>query len=195
MEILAALLDLTSGGPPRAEQIEGRLSGLTLDRATAGPNLAHPAWAHGVRGADEVFLSLDGDVEGVQVWDDSRGWGAYAELAVRRGSLGEIESLVGPTSPMPRAPDDFTSGEKVAAYVDRAGWTVRVFAELARDGSGLRRVTVSYPSPDTPPRQEAPPAVVRPAPPAAGTGEPCPNCGAGTTAGSFCGSCGAYLDW
>ena len=46
---------------------------------------------------------------------------------------------------MPRSPDDFTSGEKVSAYVDRGGKTVRVFIELdTQDRTQVRRVTVHF---------------------------------------------------
>ena len=66
------------------------------------------------------------------------------------GTLADVESIVGPMQPMPRAPDDFHSGPKMAAYVERAGRWVRVFAELARDHRRVVRVTVSFPSRDDP---------------------------------------------
>ena len=147
-ELIAELLDIVHEGPPSAVAIEERLAGRATARNAA---------------ADGVYLALGGDVTGVHVREDSRGWGAYADLVVRDGTLADIESVVGPTSPMPRNPDDFTSGERVAAYVDRSGWTVRVFIELARDAQQVRHVTISYPSRATPARAPGPaPVVVAP---------------------------------
>jgi hypothetical protein len=226
LDLLAELLELASAGPPSAAEIAEYLRGRASSRTVAGPNLSHPAWGREVGGAADVYLSLEGDVEGVHLHEDTRGWGAYANLAVRRGSLADVESVVGPTDWMPRNPDDFTSGERVAAYVDRSGWTVRVFTELAEDRQSVRRVTLSYPSRDTPPRPpgERPlvivPTPVPPLPPSLG-GPPvappppspptrpdppppapaaeagrCPRCGADIrNAGSFCPSCGAFLEW
>jgi hypothetical protein len=223
-DLLAELLDLARSGPPSAAQIEEHLRGRATSRTVAGPNLSHPAWGREVGGAADVYLSLDGDVEGVHLHEDPRGWGAYANLAVRRGSLAEVESVVGPTDWMPRNPDDFSSGERGAAYVDRSGWTVRVFTELGDDRQRVRRITLSYPSRDTasrPPGERPlvfaptpipppPPsfgdlAIAPPPPPprpdvtppasAAEKGR-CPRCGADIRdAGAFCPSCGAFLEW
>jgi hypothetical protein len=154
VEVLNVLLDLVRDVPPSAVQIEERLAGFSTAREVAGPNLDHPAWANSVSGGEDVYLTMDGGIAGVQVYEDSRGWGAYAEVAVREGSLEDVESIVGPTGAMPRRPDDFTSGARVSAYPWRNGFTVRVFAELAGDGRGVRHVTVSYPSRTTQPRPE-----------------------------------------
>jgi len=158
IEVLTVLLDLVGDAPPTAAQIEQRLAGFATARDVSGPNLDHPAWASLVNGADDVYLTMEGDVAGVQVYEDSRGWGAYAEVSVVRGTMADVESVVGVTSEMPRRPDDFSSGARMAAYPWRNGFTVRVFTELDRDGQGVRQVTVSYPSRDTQPRPEpAPP--------------------------------------
>ena len=153
-DTVAALLSLASNTPPTAVEIEQRFRGQATARATAGENLDPPTWTSLVNGPDDVYLTLDGHVAGVQVWEDPRGWGAYAELAVLNGTLAEVESVVGPMAPMPRAPDDFHSGQHVAALVERAGRTVRVFAELARDERRVVRVTVSFPSRHEPARAQ-----------------------------------------
>ena len=150
--MLTNLFDILNAGPPSAVELEAWLGAQATDRMVAGPNLDHPSWAPWVNGADNVYLTLDGDLVGAQVYEDSRGWGAYVELIIRDGTLADVESVTGPTQWMPRAPDDFTSGQKVAAYVERSGWTVRVFVELARDNTSVHHVTLSYPSRDTPAR-------------------------------------------
>lgn len=204
-DLLRELLDLVTEGPPSAAALDARLRGRATARSVAGPNLQHPPWGREVGGADDVYLGLGGDVFGVHLHEDPRGWGAYANLAVANGTLAEVESVVGPTDWMARNPDDFTSGERVAAYVDRAGWTVRVFTELASDRQAVRFITLSYPGRDTPPRPAGErPRVIRPRPIPAPPPPPdvhpspegCPRCGADTRgAGSFCGSCGAFLEW
>ena len=46
---------------------------------------------------------------------------------------------------MVRGPGDYGSGRKVAAYVERAGKTVRIFVELDKaDPTRVRRVTVHF---------------------------------------------------
>jgi hypothetical protein len=73
---------------------------------TAGPQLSRPAWAKRVTGGGDVFLELDGDLSGLQLWEDSRGWGPDAELAVARGRRGDRRRH------QPRAPGAF----------ERAAW-------------------------------------------------------------------------
>ena len=145
-EVLAQLLDLVGTTASSAADIQDRFSALSTALQLAGPNFEHPPWATAVNGKSDVYLSLGGDVAGIHIWEDFRGWGAYASVVVTRGTLADVESVVGPTQPMPRAPDDFHSGEKVAAYVERQGKTVRVFTELRRDRAGVQNVTVSFPS-------------------------------------------------
>jgi hypothetical protein len=206
---LAELLDVTNAGPPSAAQLDAWLQGRATARTVAGPNLAMPAWAREVGGAADVYLAFEGDVDGVHLHEDPRGWGASATLHVRHGTLDDVESVVGPTDWMSRNPDDFSSGERVAAYVDRSGWTVRVFTELAPDRRGARAITLSYPSRETPPRSPDAPrlVVVRtpvpPPPPPRGIGEPVPpppppppapvplTAGSTTDAGDRCPRCGA----
>jgi hypothetical protein len=142
--LLEDLLILADARMPSAHALERRYSANAIAVATAGPMLDRPGWALAVRGASDVFLTLTGDLAGLQLWEDSRGWGAYAELAVTRGTLSDIEAVTGPTSSMPRAPDDFHSGPKVVAYVQRGGGTVRVFVELRDKTTDVCRVMVHF---------------------------------------------------
>lgn len=131
--LVAELLALGDSGPPSAEAIERAFAARASKREAASgrPN--------------GVVLLLQGDVAALTIWEDSRGWGAYAVLAVTAGSLVELESVVGATKFVPRNPDDFHSGETRAAYVTKAGKTIRVFAELDKvDARQVRRVTIHF---------------------------------------------------
>lgn len=144
---ITALLDLAGATPPSGQTVEDAFTAHATKRETGNENLTSPAWAKGTHGTKDVFLSLAGDLAGIAIWEDDRGWGTYAELAVSRGTLAEVEAIVGATRAVPRNPDDFTSGEKVAAYVERGGKTVRVFVEMDRqDRTQVRRVTVHFES-------------------------------------------------
>lgn len=57
-------------------------------------------------------------------------------------TLDRLAARLGPFAPMPRAPDDFTSGDKLAHYVERAGskTSVRVFAELDRESKHVAKL-------------------------------------------------------
>lgn len=143
-QLLADLLGTATAGPPTAESLRDRFLPQAKRVTTAGPNLTPAAWARRVSGAGDVFLDLDGDVAGLQLWEDSRGWGAYAEVAVTKGTLADVEAVAGPTQPMPRAPGAIGAGDKVSVYVPLGGRTVRVFAELVRRGPDVDRVTVHF---------------------------------------------------
>lgn len=142
--LLADLLDQANAGPPTATQLRARYEGRATQVTTAGPNLEHPSWTTSVNGADDVFIDLGGDVAGIQLHEDSRGWGAYADLAVVRGTLAEAEAVLGPTRSVPRNPGDSASGPTVAAYVERGGHTVRVFLELDDARTGVRHVKLHF---------------------------------------------------
>jgi hypothetical protein len=131
--ITTELLGLADSGPPAAGMIAHAFAARATKQDTA------------VRRANDIVLTLRGPVASMAIWEDSRGWGAYAELAVTEGALAELEGVVGPTQPVPRNPDDFHSGEKRAAYVTRGGKTIRVFAELDKqDPTQVRRLTVHF---------------------------------------------------
>jgi hypothetical protein len=143
-EALSELLDRGNSGPPTARALIDHFSPRAKKVAVAGPQLTRAPWARRVGGADDTFLDLDGDLAGLQIWEDSRGWGAYVELAVRKGTLADVEAVAGATTPMPRAPGAFNAGEKVAVYVQRGGRTIRVFAELVKRGPDVAVVTLHF---------------------------------------------------
>jgi hypothetical protein len=142
--LLADLLDQANAGPPTAAQLRARYEGSAKRVSTAGPNLDHPSWTTSVNGADDVFIDLDGDIAGMQLHEDSRGWGAYADLAVVRGTLADAEAVIGQTRSVARNPDDFKSGPTVASYVERGGHTIRVFLELDDARTGVRHVKLHF---------------------------------------------------
>lgn len=142
--LLADLLDQANAGPPTAAQLRARYEGRAKRVSTAGPNLDHPTWASSVNGAADVFLDLEGDVVGMQLHEDSRGWGAYADLAVTHGTLADAEAVIGSSRAVPRNPDDFSSGPTVASYVERGGHTIRVFVELDDARTGVRHVKIHF---------------------------------------------------
>ncbi len=144
---LLALFDLTTNasspdtraGPTAAAlqtHFEPRAKAITM----AGPKLDMPAWASGASGADDIYVELGGPAIGVRLWDDPRGWGTYAELAVN-ASLDEVAAATGPLAAVPRGPSGGPATS--AAYVHRAGRQLRVFAKH-RDGE-VFSVLVHYP--------------------------------------------------
>lgn len=143
-DFLAEILEQGYEGPPTARALIDHFSPRAKKVTVAGPQLTRAPWARRVGGAEDTFLDLDGDLAGLQVWDDSRGWGAYVEVAVRKGTLADVEAVAGATNPMPRAPGAFNSGDKVAVYVNRGGRTIRVFAELVKRGPDVAVVTIHF---------------------------------------------------
>ncbi|MEJ7600071.1 MAG: hypothetical protein WKG01_19340 [Kofleriaceae bacterium] len=132
-EELRNLLAQAEGKWPTATELRTYLEPRAKAIAVAGEKLEHPAWANSVSGRHDMFLTLDDDVTGIQLYDDSRGWGAYAVLAVANGTLDEVESIVGETSWVPRNPGGGGAHDTVAAYPKIDDRTVRVFVHhLAR---------------------------------------------------------------
>ncbi len=142
--LIAELLEMADAGMPTSLQTKDRLAARATATKTSGANLEIPAWARSTSGADDVFMELSGDVIGVHLSEDSRGWGAYAELFVANTTLAQVEAVTGATRFVPRNPGDFHSGETRAAYVERNGKTVRILAELSKDGKGVRRVLMHF---------------------------------------------------
>lgn len=131
--IMTELIALACGGPPTAETVAHAFAPRATSRHTS------------VGRKGDIVLMLNGDVGSMSIREDGRGWGAYVVLNVKTGSLADLEGVVGPTTPMARNPDDFHSGEQRAAYVTRAGKTIRVFTELQKgDATRIRSVTVHF---------------------------------------------------
>ena len=128
------LADLMSQQGATGAQLRARYASRATSMELAGPNLSHPDWVAEVNGPDDVFFALGGDITGLQLWEDH---GPYVELAVAKGTLADAEAVIGPTEPLPA---DAKAGPRVAAYVGQ----IRVFVELAKSGSDVRRVMIHY---------------------------------------------------
>ncbi|HUS33545.1 MAG TPA: hypothetical protein VMZ53_33815 [Kofleriaceae bacterium] len=142
--LLAELIEMSKTGMPTAIQLRDRLAPRATSQKLSGPKLEIPKWARSTSGANDIFMEMTGNVIGVRLEEDSRGWGAYAELFVNDTSLAEIEKVTGKTKFVPRNPDDFHSGETRAAYVERGDKMVRIFVELTKDGKGVQRILVHF---------------------------------------------------
>jgi hypothetical protein len=128
------LADLMAQQRSTGAQLRARYAGRAKTMELAGPNLSHPDWVAEVNGPDDVFFAFGADITGLQLWEDH---GPYVELAVAKGTLADAEAVIGPTEPLPA---DAKSGPRVAAYVGQ----IRVFVELAKSGTDVRRVMIHY---------------------------------------------------
>lgn len=143
--LITELLEMSKPGMPSAIELRKRLEPRATSVKLSGPNLDIPKWARSTAGADDVFMEMAGDVIGVHLEEDSRGWGAYAELFTKPIALADVEKVTGKTKFVPRDPDDFDSGETRAAYVKRGDHDVRIFLELTKDGKNdVRRVLMHF---------------------------------------------------
>lgn len=142
--LIAELLEMSKTSMPTAVDLRKRLEPRATSVKRSGPDLYIPTWGRTTAGGDDLFMEMAGDVIGIRLEEDSRGWGAYAELFVKNIPLADIEKVIGKTKFVPRNPDDFTSGETRAAYVDRNGKNVRIFVELTKDGKGVQRVLMHF---------------------------------------------------
>ena len=138
---LRALIAM-AGSSPKAADLRAYFAPRARAITVAGPNLETPPWADAVGGAEDLFIELGGDIVGVRLYDDRRGWGTYVQMAVASGTTADVEAVTGPLSSPPRAPEDFGPLSTVAAYVETGGRTVRVFAKH-QDGA-VRLVTVHF---------------------------------------------------
>jgi hypothetical protein len=76
-----------------------------------------------------------------------------------RPRLADLEARLGNSRSLPRAPDDFSSGDRVAFYPQSGGspaW-VRVFAELERNGSSVRGLQIDRSIPSAVPSEPSVP--------------------------------------
>jgi hypothetical protein len=141
--VMEILLSTIGAELPKSASLVAALTPIARGVSSAGPSLWRPPWATEVHGKDDVFVELDGDVHGVACWDDPRGWGAYATLHVARGTLVEVESVVGPLGrPLPARPDDFSGVTTLPCYPTVGGHGLRVFADCHR--GTLTRVTIHF---------------------------------------------------
>ena len=141
-EELRDLLDQAASTWPTAATLRDHFAPRARSIRLAGPDLEMPSWAHSVGGSGDVFVELEGDLAGVRLYDDPRGWGAYAVFSVARGSLADVEPVLGALAAVPRAPDSAGRAETVAAYPEIGGRAVRVFVE--HDAGTVKQVTVHF---------------------------------------------------
>ena len=118
LDLVTELLDLANGAAPTAASIRAALAGRDLTPAVHTVNLR----------------------------DDPRGWGTYAELVVHaEARVRDLAAVIGKLSPAPRSPGDSLSGNKLTADLERDGRTVRVFVELApRSTDRILYVTIQF---------------------------------------------------
>jgi hypothetical protein len=155
MTLRAVLADLIGQEDkrPTAQSLRDRYGLRATSITIADEQLDAPAWAKQVTAAD-IFLETTGELAGIQLSDDSRGWFSTADIAVVRGTLADIEAVTGPTEPMPPNPDDFISGPRHGVIPSLRGlWPLakprciaRVIVELAdwQGSTRARRVTVYF---------------------------------------------------
>ena len=118
----------------------------------AGPNLQRAPWAKAVSGAADVFVELQtGGLVGARLWDDSRGHGARAELALQSCTLTNVKDALfthwdEPLQPMPRQSGSPTcmmarpvmNGRKLMLVIEHDGDAVeRVLVTFVREESAL----------------------------------------------------------
>jgi hypothetical protein len=126
---------------PAVEELRAHLEPRARDVSTAGPCLVAPVWAYGVSGADDVFIELEpeGDITGIRLWNDSRGWGARAEISVRRGTLEDLEAVVGASREMPRRGPQFAT-----AFADPTIAGHRVPITIQHQNGAIRSITLQF---------------------------------------------------
>jgi tetratricopeptide (TPR) repeat protein len=108
----------------------------------AGPNLDRPPWASAV-GADNLFVHIErGDISGVRLWDDPRGWGTYAEVALARGDQAEVEKVLTThfKEPLSNPPPIPYAPRMLMTQTTVGGRTVRVILKIV--GGSVKHFTV-----------------------------------------------------
>lgn len=118
VDLVTELLDLANTSPPSAATIKVTLAGRDLTPAVHTVNLR----------------------------DDPRGWGAYAELVVSTAArVHDLSPVLGELKPAPRSLGDSLSGDKLLAELPRGSTNVRVFIELApRSKDRIAYVTLHF---------------------------------------------------
>ena len=126
---------------PAVQELRAQLEPRATDMSAAGPYLVTPVWAYGVGGAEDVFVELepDGDVPGIRLWSDSRGWGSCAEISVRRGTLRDIEAVIGPSRELPRRGPQFAT-----AFADPTIAGHRVPITIQHQNGAVRSITLRF---------------------------------------------------
>lgn len=145
---LVGLLRLADTGVPTASTLRAYFAPRARAIAVAGPNLDWPNWASRAHNRDDVYVDLVGDVIGARLWDDERGYGASAELAVHNGQLADVERVTGPLVMSPPDPGSLDPTDASVAFVTPRGrpdYQLKVTVNHERDV--VRQVTVQFPTP------------------------------------------------
>lgn len=133
---LRELLDLArSTWPVTADHVIDHLRPRAKTVTKSNANLEHPPWATSVSSPNDTFLELGGELAGAALPVDDRGHGQYVYLYVPKGTLADVEAVVGPLTKSPRLHWD--SPQVSLAYPEIGGHRLRVLVEEARGGRGL----------------------------------------------------------
>lgn len=138
---------LTEMGPPTAADLRTYFESRRVAIKTPGPTLERPAWAAVVTPEDH-FVDLGGGVAGVRFGDDPRGYGAYAELTVHEGSLGEVEEITGSLAEMrpnrPPGPGPAIRSPYETLFVRVTAGEHRAAIYVVHDSGKVKTVMVQY---------------------------------------------------
>jgi hypothetical protein len=92
---------------PTAQSLGARYEPRATPVRLAASDPNRPWWASSGDYADDVFIELNGDLAGIRLSDDSRGWFTSAEIRVLNGTLADVEAVIGPTRSRMPDPHDF----------------------------------------------------------------------------------------
>ena len=143
---LAALIRLADATVPTASTLRAYFAPRALAIAVAGPNLDWPKWASRAHGRDDVYVDLAGDVIGVRLWDDDRGYGTSTELTVKNGVVADVENLTGPLAASPRNPGAMDRAETSVAFVKIRRCQDPLMISVTHEHDVVRQVTVHFPT-------------------------------------------------
>jgi hypothetical protein len=130
--VLSELVSL-AGTVPTALELKARFASRSTAIAEGNEDLDMPPWAHSTSGPGDIYLTLSGDLAGVRLSEDPRGWGTEAEFAVKHGTLAEAEAAVGPTKPERRGLHPPPGGPRRDVRIERARRMTSVTFELDED--------------------------------------------------------------
>lgn len=135
-EVRGVLALLKPTHVPNADELRAHFEKPGRTVTISGPKLESPPWGIAVSGMNDIFVELEPDSEvwGARVWNDSRGWGSSVQLTMRRGTVAELEPIIGALEEAPRSYQKLetsfaaptVAGHRVPVYVHHIGDEVRV---------------------------------------------------------------------
>ena len=139
-ELRGLFAQVTDTRQPEAAELRAYYEARGFSLQLPGPNLERPAWST-VVAPEDVFVEIGSDaVAGVRFGDDPRGYGAYVEIAVKSGTLQEVEAITGPLSPRRAAAT--SPYEVVFARAVVRGYRIPV--NVAHDNGAVKSVSVQF---------------------------------------------------